>query len=94
MSWDYVIHSTHGFLLIFHPSMADASTAVTSEHFLYSSFRFYFDFLTFSLSFLVSGNLENNSRMKLLEEISYFDGDASAVTSDLTNNVDVNSSSY
>lgn len=28
--------------------------------------------------------------MKLLEEISYYDGaDASAVTSDLTNNVDV-----
>jgi hypothetical protein len=41
-------------------------------------------------SFLVSGNLENTSRVKSLEEINYFDGDASAVTADLSNNVDVN----
>lgn len=27
--------------------------------------------------------------MKTLEEINYFDGDANAVTSDLSNNVDV-----
>jgi hypothetical protein len=40
-------------------------------------------------SFLVSGNLENTSRVKSLEEINYFDGDASAVTADLSNNVDV-----
>ena len=43
----------------------------------------------FGLSFLVSGNLENTSRVKSLEEINYFDGDASAVTADLSNNVDV-----
>lgn len=40
-------------------------------------------------SFLISGNLENSSRVKSLEEISYFDGDANAVTTDLTHNVDV-----
>lgn len=54
-------------------------------------FRFYDstrDFVGFS--FLVSGNLESISRVKSLEEISYFDGDASAVTADLSNNVDVN----
>jgi hypothetical protein len=52
---------------------------------------FLFVFLNFPsrFSFLVSGNLENNSSVKSLEEISYLDGDASAVTSDLTNNVDV-----
>jgi hypothetical protein len=42
-----------------------------------------------AFSFLVSGNLENTSRVKSLEEINYFDGDASAVTADLSNNVDV-----
>lgn len=78
MSWDYVTHSTHGSLLISHPSMAAQRFSLLFQH-----------FLAFSFSFLVSGNLENNSRMKSLEEISYFDGDASAVTSDLTNNVDV-----
>lgn len=40
-------------------------------------------------SFLISGNLESISRVKSLEEISYFDGDANAVTADLTHNVDV-----
>lgn len=43
----------------------------------------------FLCSYLVSGNLENNSTMKTLKEINYFDGDANAVTSDLSNNVDV-----
>ena len=38
---------------------------------------------------MLAGNLENNSTMKSLEEINYFDGDANAVTADLVNNVDV-----
>lgn len=41
-------------------------------------------------SFLVSGKLENRSTVKSsLQEINYYDGDASAVTADLSNNVDV-----
>lgn len=40
--------------------------------------------------FLISGKSGNNSRKLMLEEINYFDGDASAVAADLTNNVDVN----
>lgn len=40
-------------------------------------------------SFLISGNSANNSKTKMLEEINYYDGDATAVAADLTNNVDV-----
>lgn len=46
-------------------------------------------FVLLSLSFLVSGNLENNAMMKPLEELNYFDGDASAVSAGLVHNVDV-----
>ena len=42
-----------------------------------------------SLSFLVSGNSEENFSLKPLEEINFFDGDANAVSADFTNNVDV-----
>lgn len=55
-----------------------------------SLIRFYTSREEVGFSFLVSGNLESNSRVKSLEEISYFDGDASALTVDLSNNVDVN----
>lgn len=41
------------------------------------------------LSYLRSGNLENNSTMKIVQEINYYDEDASAVAADLSNNVDV-----
>lgn len=77
-TWACVSHSIQEFLRISRPS----------ESVKFSSFFTTRDFAGFS--FLVSGNLESNSRVKSLEEISYFDGDASAVTADLSNNVDVN----
>ncbi|CRL07283.1 CLUMA_CG020262, isoform A [Clunio marinus] len=42
-----------------------------------------------SPNYLLTGNLENNSTDKLLEEVNYFDGDASAVTDGLSNSADI-----
>lgn len=81
-SWACVTHLTRRFLLIFRQS---ASRKVFLE---FPTIFTSCDFVGFS--FLVSGNLRNTSRVKSLEEINYFDGDASAVTADLSNNVDVN----
>lgn len=82
MNWVCATRSTQGFRLISRPSTRKDETFLL----LPPQPRIAF-FL--SSSFLVSGNLPSNSRMKSLEEISYFDGDASAVTADLANNVDV-----
>lgn len=42
-------------------------------------------------SVLISGNSGIRSTVKPLQEINYYDGDASAVTADMSNNVDVSS---
>lgn len=72
------------------PEYSSLLAYFASRNFLINFFRV----LCSPKSFLVSANARNLSRLKLLEEINYFDGDASAVTAGLTNNVDVTMMSF